>query len=329
MVFSNILGHSRSVGFLSRVMKGGRLAHAYLFSGPEGVGKATVARAMAAGLLCTDTSTPAPCGHCPGCRQFASGNHPDFLHIRPDGASIKIDQIRAVKKQLTFSPFAGGRRIVLVEEAQTMRREAGNSLLKMLEEPPPDNLFLLVASDAEPVLPTILSRCQVIAFAPLADTLAADIIRRHAPELGGREALTLARLSEGCPGRALAMETGEVLALHEQMIPALLEKKRSEARSVEEGLSLAGAMAELKTDLDLLLDLLKVFFKDALLLSLREESPAPISAARTKELTLARERWNLSQLSDKIRAVDSAVQALARNCNRGLVCEVLMLRLIA
>lgn len=329
MVFSNILGHSRSISFLSRVMKGRRLAHAYLFSGPEGVGKATVARAMAAGLLCTDTSTLAPCGYCPGCRQFASGNHPDFLRVLPDGASIKIDQIRAVKKQLTFSPFAEGRRIILVEEVQTMRREAGNSLLKMLEEPPPDNLFLLVASDAEPVLSTILSRCQVIAFAPLADDLAADIIRRHAPELGKRDALNLARLSEGCPGRALAMETGEVLALREQLIPALLEKKRSEARSIEESLFLAGAMAELKTDLNLLLNLLKVFFKDALLLSLCAESPAPVSAAHTKELVRARERWNLSQLSDKICAVDSAGQALARNCNRGLVCEVLMLRLIA
>ena len=328
MVFSNILGHERAVAFLARVIEGDRLAHAYLFSGPEGVGKATVARAMAAGLLCTDSSALAPCGHCPGCRQFASGNHPDFLHIRPAGASIKISEIRAIKKQLAFSPFAGGKRIILVEEAQTMRREAGNSLLKMLEEPPPDNLFLLVAADAEPVLPTILSRCQVIAFAPPADDLAADIIRIHAPEIDEQAALTLARLSEGCPGRALTMETGDVLALREQLIPALLEKKWSEARSVEEGLYLAGMMAELKADIDLLLDLLKVFFKDALLLSFCEDSASSVSAARTKELARARERWNLSQLSDKICAIDSAAEALKRNCNRGLVCEVLMLRLI-
>lgn len=309
-------------------MAGGRLAHAYLFSGPDGVGKATVARAMAAGLLCSDSSTPGPCGKCPGCLQFASGNHPDFLHIRPDGASIKIGQIRAIKKQLAYSPFAGGMRIVLVEEAQTMRREAGNSLLKMLEEPPPDNLFLIVASDAEPVLSTILSRCQLISFAPLADDLAAAVIRSHAPELGERESLLLAGLSEGCPGRALTMETGEVLALRDQLIPALLGEKRSEAQAVEEGLFLAGAMAELKTDLDLLLDLLTVFFKDTLLLSLCGEPSSHVSAARTKELALARERWNLSQLSDKVHAVDCAVRALARNCNRGLVCEVLMLRLI-
>ena len=309
-------------------MTNDRLAHAYLFSGPDGVGKATMARGMAASLFCTETSTLDPCGYCPGCRQFGSGNHPDFLHIEPDGVSIKIDQIRALKKQLAFSPFAGGMRVVLIEEAQTMRREAGNSLLKLLEEPPPDNLFLLIASDAEPILPTIVSRCQVVAFAPLAHDLAAEIIGRLKPELGYQESLMLAKLSGGCPGRALTMEAGDVLSLRDQIVAGLLEGRWSGARAVEEALFLAREMADLKSGLELVFDLLRLFFKDAMLGLLQVESQADISTDESKESGLARERWNLSQLSDKMLAIDAATRALARNCNRGLVCEVLMLQLI-
>jgi len=328
MLFSEIRGHSRALGLLTRVMSTNRLAHAYLFSGPDGVGKATVAREMAASLLCTEKDNPEPCGHCPGCRQYASGNHPDFLHVQPDGVSIKIDQIRALKKQLAFSPFAGGVRVVLIDEAQTMRREAANSLLKLLEEPPPDNLFLLIASDAEPILPTIVSRCQVVAFAPLAYDVAAEIIGLHAPELDGHQSMILAKLSGGCPGRALSMEAGDVLPLRDQVISALLEKQRPRARAVEEALFLAREMAGLNNGLDLLLDLLRLFFKDGLLGSLQADPQVQGPAGDPKDPLLLRERWNLSQLSDKMRAIDAAGKALARNCNRALVCEVLMLELI-
>ncbi|HEB70474.1 MAG TPA: DNA polymerase III subunit delta' [Desulfobulbus sp.] len=328
MLFSEIRGHSRALGLLTRVMSTGRLAHAYLFSGPDGIGKATVAREMAASLFCTEKDTPEPCGHCPGCRQYDSGNHPDFIHVQPDGVSIKIDRIRALKKQLAFSPFAGGMRVILIEEAQTMRREAANSLLKLLEEPPPDNLFLLIASDAEPILPTIVSRCQVVAFAPLADDIAAEIIGMHAPELDGQTSLMLAGLSGGCPGRALTMEAGDVLPLRDQVVAALLEQRWPRARAVEEALFLARELAGLNSGFDLLLDLLRLFFKDGMLATLGSESPSYSGVDDSKDPLLLRERWNLSQLSDKMRAIDAATDALARNCNRALVCEVLMLNLI-
>ncbi len=328
MLFSEIRGHSRVLQLLIRVMGTDRLAHAYLFSGPEGIGKATVAGEMAASLLCTEKSSLDPCGYCPGCRQYASGNHPDFLHVRPDGVSIKIEQIRNLKKQLAFSPFAGGIRVILIEEAQTMRREAANSLLKLLEEPPPDNLFLLIAADAEPILPTIISRCQVLAFAPLADDIAAEIIGIHAPELDGQASLMLAKLSGGCPGRALTMDAGDVLPLRDQVVTALFEEQWSSPRAVEEALFLAREMAGLNNGLDLLLDLLRLFFKDVMLESLRAEPQPSSTVDGSKDPLLTRERWNLSQLSDKMRAIDAAGRALARNCNRALVCEVLMLDLM-
>ncbi|HFQ88921.1 MAG TPA: DNA polymerase III subunit delta' [Desulfobulbus sp.] len=307
------------MNLLTRALSSGRLAHAYLFSGPDGVGKTRTAMEVAAALLCTDPDQR-PCRRCPGCLKFASANHPDFLAIRPDGVAIKIDQVRELKKSLAFAPFETGLRVVVLEEVQTMRREAGNSLLKVLEEPPPDNLLILVASDSEPILPTILSRCQVIPFYPLPLELAAEIIARENSELDREGALALATLTNGCPGQAGRLEAGGALELYRQVVAELAAPAAGEAAQVETALALAARMAELKQELDVLLDLLRIFFKDVMIAALS-------GSASSREVVLARERWNLERLSDKIAAIDSAHRALARNCNRALVCETLLLDL--
>jgi DNA polymerase-3 subunit delta' len=324
MVFSKIIGQPKAVKLLSRALAGNRLAHGYLFTGPAGVGKTTTALALAAGLFCEAPEKERPCGHCSGCLKFSSGNHPDFLTIRPDGAAIKIDQVRGLKKGLSFAPFEAGMRVVLIEDVQTMRREAGNSLLKILEEPPPDNLQLLIASESEPILPTIISRCQVIPFAPLAIGEATTVIRRLNPDLKPDEAHALSLLTGGCPGQVHAMHSEEVLQLRNECIDALLAGGQGEAGSVEQSLGLAGRIAELKDGLDSLFDLLAIFFKEVMVASLCNGEPQD-----SAKFGAARERWNLQQLSDMVQAVESARRGLARNCNRALVCEVMMLELFS
>ncbi len=328
MLFPNILGHARVLRFLERVMKNDRLAHAYLFSGPDGVGKTAVALQMAASLLCADNSELSPCGKCPGCIQFSSFNHPDFIHIIPDGVSIKIARIRELKKELVFSPFAGGMRVIIIEEAQAMRREAANSLLKLLEEPPPGNVFFLIAADSEPMLPTITSRCQVISFSPLSDELTAEIVSSQRPDLDKQQLTMVARMSGGCPGRALAMKFDAVFSLWQQIISALVVTGSSPAYSMEQALFFAREMAALKDGLDLLLDLLRLFFKETIEFSLQRVERVSGISVDIKVIEQARERWSLAQLSDRMSDIDSAGRDIAGNCNRGLVCEVLMSRLI-
>ncbi len=324
MKFSDIIGQPKAIKLLSRALAGNRLAHGYLFTGPDGVGKTLTAHTLAARLLCVADDEERPCGHCPGCVKFASGNHPDFLVIKPDGAAIKIAQVRDLKKSLTFSPFEAERRVIIIEDLQTMRREASNSLLKILEEPPPDNLLLLIASESENVLATIISRCQVIPFVPLTTSQAAQIISRINPELDPEEAHTLALLTGGCPGRMEALHDEEVLLLRNDCIQTLLQPGLSEAESVELALELAARMAKLKDGLDALFDLLAIFYKEALVAALCHKE-----SAGDRELDAARERWNLRKLSAMIEAVDAARRELASNCNRALVCEALLLELFA
>jgi DNA polymerase III subunit delta' len=322
MAFSPILGQVKALTLLSRALTNDRLAHAYLFAGPDGVGKTTVALDLAAILLCRDPRGGQPCGTCPGCLKFHSGNHPDFLRIRPDGAAIKIDQIRELKKALNFAPFESRMRIVLLEEVHTMRREAANSLLKVLEEPPANNLLLLVGDAAGALLDTIVSRCQVIPFAPLPLKLAAGIIRKHRPELDEAGGLALAGLADGCPGQALAIEADGILALYGRIVERLLAKRDKAAERAERALALAVDLAETKEGIVPLLALLRIFLKNAM-----AAQAGTSICSLAPEVERARERWNLQQLSAKMEAIDLAEQALARNCNRGLTSEVLLLDL--
>jgi DNA polymerase-3 subunit delta' len=322
MSFAGILGQTKALTLLTRAVASGRLAHGYLFAGPDGVGKTTTALSLAAVLLCLAPVGIEPCGTCPGCRKFLSGNHPDLLRIQPDGAAIKIDQIRELKKALTFAPFESRLRVVLIEEVQTMRREAGNSLLKVLEEPPPDNLLVLIGSTAGAMLDTIISRCQVIPFAPLPLPLAAQVIRQHRPELDETGSHTLAALADGCPGQALALEAEGTLALYRTILEQWLAPPRSTGERVEQVLHLAAQLAEAKEGMAPLLTLLRIFLKNVM--------AASTDAGCTgfaPEVLQARERWNFPRLSAKIAALDLAERALARNCHRGLTSEVLLMDL--
>ena len=322
MSFTELLGQAKAITLLSRAVTSGRLAHAYLFAGPDGVGKNTAARALAAVLLCRTPKGLDPCGTCPGCLKFTSGNHPDLLCIRPDGAAIKIDQIREMKKALSFSPFESSQRVVLIEDVHTMRREAGNSLLKVLEEPPANNLLILIGSTAGALLNTIVSRCQVIPFSPLPLELASSVINRHRPELDRDSCLTLAALSDGCPGQALALEAEGTLPLYQKILTGWLSPPRTVAARVEQALMLAVELAEAKEGMEPLLLLLRIFVKNVM--AARTDATA---ASFPAEVLQARERWNLVRLSAKMTAIDLAEQALARNCNRGLTSEVLLLDL--
>lgn len=191
--WSSIVGQQEAVSRLKRLHEGKRMPHALLFAGPESVGKYLSAKTFAAALLCE--SDDAPCGTCRSCRLVENESHPDLVIVRPDKQNIKIGEIRKMQKDLSLAPYMAQRRVCIVDEADKMRDVAANSILKTLEEPVGDVVFILITSKRYQLLDTIRSRCMLVPFGAVGwDDLARELVRRGADE----EAASLAaRLAGG------------------------------------------------------------------------------------------------------------------------------------
>lgn len=324
--FDAIQGQKKAKHLLATALAHDRTSHAYLFKGPTGVGKKMTARALAALLNCQGVQGMTVCGLCPSCKKFNSGNHPDFQLIEPEGAGIKIGQIRALQKNLAFPPFEAKTRVILLPDIHdTMRRpEVANALLKTLEEPPPDTMLILTGDEAGHILPTILSRCQVVPFTPLPLDDVAGLLghddRQHA--------MTLAAIAEGSPGRARQQELHGFLERRKAIIETLSTTGKHSPHLVSRVYGMAQQGAELKEDAEELLDLLTSWVRD--LIVLRSDTPRDMHLINQDLPNLAETagNWSTAALMTCLDAIGTARQQLRRNCNRTLVFEVLFFALL-
>ena len=159
--FDDVVGQSHVTRTLKNAIESNRVAHAYLFVGPRGIGKTTLSRIFAKALNClaSDKPTVTPCGVCDLCREIAAGNSFDVLEI--DGASNNgVDQVRDLRDQVQFAPAKGRFRIIIIDEVHMLSPSAFNALLKTLEEPPPHVKFIFATTEGDKIPPTIISRCQ-------------------------------------------------------------------------------------------------------------------------------------------------------------------------
>lgn len=192
---------------LKREMRSGRFSHALLLSGQQGVGKKTLARHLAKGLLCVhEDHALRPCGICRGCKRFENGTHTNLLipDLKQTDKTIKIDAIRGILDELGRHSLSDGARVILLENAERMTPQAQNCLLKTLEEADKDTHFILTADSERSILPTILSRCRIERMQPWDDERMADELRKNGLEHS--RIAELVALSEGSIGRALSIQ---------------------------------------------------------------------------------------------------------------------------
>lgn len=322
LCFTQLLGQAKAKRLLVRTLDSGRLPHAMIFKGPEGVGKSQFARGFAAAINCRDVNRIGACGVCSSCKKFKSGNHPDFEIVAPEKGVIKIDRVRELSKKLSYPPYESKARVVLLEDVHTMRREAANSLLKTLEEPPPNNVLLLTVEASQEILATLTSRCQVVPFFPLSMEETTAILIKSGLEKDS--AGWFAQLSEGSPGKALLFHKNEIVEIWKEIVTFLSDSQKDNDREIGELLQLAQNMVALKDDLPLLLGLLRLWLRDLLLFD-SSSTKQMIFAQRDSSMKL--KSWSSSVLFAKLQAIDRAQQELVRNCNKNLVCEVLLFKL--
>jgi len=322
MTFDQILGHSKQKEILRRAIRSKRLAHAYLFEGPEGIGKQLVALALTRAVVCAEGTG---CGSCVACRKVDHHNHPDLHLLEPDGASIKIEQIRDLQKELSYRPLEAAKKICIIDAAERMNPAAGNALLKTLEEPSGDALIILLSSHPERLLPTIRSRSQRLPFQRLAQDLIKTVLIRQ-PGLDATQAHILASLSEGSFKIALGKDHDLYLEQRKEIIRGISVLSMDNIVPIFE---LAQKLADNKEQLQDILEILQIFYRDLLTYKHYAGEEQLVNIDLIEEIRRAAQCHDQRALLHKLESLALTRRLLERHINRQLAVENLLLDLAA
>jgi len=331
MSWRHVRGHDENAAALRQSIAEGRLPHALLFVGPEGIGKRLFAKTLAQALLCERSTETAldPCGVCPSCVQVMAGTHPDVLMIaKPeDKHELPISTIRDLCIDLGLKPMRGTRRVAIVDDADDFSEEAANAFLKTLEEPPFGSVLILLGTSAELQLDTVLSRCRVVRFKPLDDATLATVIQESHLVDNPQDAARIAALAEGSVGRAQGLAMPDFAAFRRALLDEIAGQsgfdpsalaRRVEAFSKEAGKESAAQRGRA----GLLIAELTRLFRGVLWQTAGLEPPTPDSDDRRAMHALAErlEPEGVFVLADRCMEANYHLQ---RRVNLGFLLEAL------
>ncbi len=326
-------GQSKAVALLEHSLEHGHLAHAYLFIGPPHVGKMTFAIKLAQALNC-EASHP-PCGECQPCHRISQAKHADVQIIGLPSAGdsdrnrveISIEQIREIQRAASLPPYEGKHKVFIIDGAEHLSGEAANCLLKVLEEPPPRVLFLLLTTRERLLLPTVISRCQRVELRPLPIAEVEKMLAQNW-ELEAQKVRLLARLSRGCLGWArsaalddrLPEERAQRIAALTDLADAGYEERFSYAAQ------LAAQFEKNRGFAQEILDLWLGWWRDLLLVKVG--CLDAITNIDLETMLVQRAKgYSLAKVKGFIDHLQAAQEQLDRNANPRLVLEVLMLNI--
>lgn len=324
MPFSKLAGNERIKGLLRRAVSEGRIGQSIIMAGQAGVGKHQFALSLAQALNCERPAGGDACGECAPCRKIAAGEHADVETISPDGQFIKVDQMRQMSSKAQYLPYEGKRRVYIVDAAERLNDAAANSILKIVEEPPPTTLILFITSRPYRMLATIRSRCLMLSFAPLTsyelETFLKGYSRRPA-----EETKMLARLARGSIGRALSIDLGE---FREQRA-AMMELVEALAIS-RDTLKVLGAAEYLgkKLERDQFeehLEALLVLLADLFHLKAGEPAESLTNSDIAERLKRAAEIVTMDEIIGWVESIEKILEDLSRNVNRQMAVEAALI----
>lgn len=320
----NLTGHEWAVDMLKKhVVNGPR--HAYLFAGPPGLGRRSLALRFAQALNCsTPVEEAIPCGHCRDCKQIEAMQHPDLTIVQAEseGGIIKVDQIRDARRMLTLKPYMAKFRVALFLRFQEANDNASNALLKTLEEAPSYAVLILTADNPEQLLPTIVSRCEVLRLRPLE----LEKVQRELETRGlqNERAKLIAHISGGRFGYALRLV--EDAALLEKREEQLNDLQRLVTAPRVEKFAYADKLARDKDSMRHTILIWLSYWRDVMLRTAQAGTPL-VNVDRNVEIEYLAGRMNLSSARNVVINIESALEKMERNVNPRLLAEVLLLDL--
>lgn len=308
MSFSNIIGQDRVIRLLHSIIEKDGISGSYLFAGPDGVGKRSVGIEFAKALNCEKKGQDA-CEKCASCKKINSSNHPDIFIIQKEKESsfIKIDKIRDIIYQASLKPYEARKKIFIIIEAEDMNEESQNALLKILEEPRDNQVFILTTSRVSGLLPTIISRCKIIKFNLLSQVqIQGLLMERHG--FNEDEAVLFSHMALGSHGRAIAFKDKDEIKERDRMLNDFFFKKRAIFR--EE------VCDERKySDIEESLHMLLYWYRDLLISKFTEDKNIFLNTDRIHEIFSYSASFSIDKLERDISSVMKAMNYIRRNVN--------------
>jgi DNA polymerase III subunit delta' len=322
-----LLGHEWAVDMLKQHITHDSVRHAYLFSGPPGLGRRTLALRLAQALNCPQPVAPGePCGTCKTCQQIERMQYTDLAVIQAEkeGGTLKVEQIRAIRQSLVLKPYQGRYRVALFLRFQEANANAANALLKTLEEAPAYVVLALTADAPEQLLPTIVSRCEVLRLRPLPVERVEGYLKEHGADQ--TQARLLAHISGGRPGYALRlMQDKDTLDFRSQRLEDLQKLLQSTRRArFAYAEKLTDRKNEARERLRETLLLWLSFWRDVLLCSAGADTPLS-NVDCTQAIHALAGRLSLAEAHRLVESAEGAIEKLERNVNPRLLVEVLLL----
>lgn len=321
--FSEILGHEQIIEHLQNAIKLQKVSHAYILDGEEGAGKNMLARAFAQTLQCERGGTE-PCGECHSCKQAMSGNQPDIItvtHEKP--ASIGVEDIRGqLCGDIQIKPYSSPYKIYIVDEAEKMTVQAQNALLKTIEEPPAYGVIMLLTTNADAFLPTILSRCVTLKLRPVKNEIIRPYLmeKYHIPDYQAEVCTAFAR---GNVGKAERLAQSEQFAeLKSHLLHLLRHLRDMEVYELTEAVRSA---SEYKTEINDYLDLMALWFRDVLLFKATRQIDGLVFTEEINAISAQAQKSSYEGLERILKALEKAKVRLNANVNFELTMELLML----
>ena len=324
MSFQDIYGHEKKIAILQKALAQKRIGHAYLFSGIPAVGKKTIAWEFVKALNCEkEDALHDSCGECSSCRKIQRGNHPDVFSVEADGQFIRIDAIREIQEQMKCKPLEARRRVFVIDDADKMNDQAANALLKILEEPSPSNILILVTARPYSMPSTIISRCQHMRFNPLRfDTVAKFLVDRIG--MDDQRALLLAGLSGGSLGHAMELNEDDIVVYRTELIKLLSITQRNDPFSL---INFASFLGQGKKEIKQGLNILSTIFRDALVFKETQKNEMLVNQDNSSFISIQAARLSGGQILQNIALVERAGETIDQNVNKSLTLETMAFKL--
>ncbi|WP_352420336.1 DNA polymerase III subunit delta' [Proteiniborus sp.] len=323
MDFNDIIGHEKIIESLKNAIRNNLVSHSYLFEGPKSIGKEKIARVFAKTLLC-QKGGDSPCNTCPSCLKIESGNHPDFHVEYPDKDSFKKEQIEELQRTIRKIPLESNKKIYILDDVDKMTQQAQNSFLKTLEEPPGYAVIILLATNGYSLLPTIVSRCQVVKFT----SVEKHKIEKALINIYNRteeQARFISSFSNGIIGRAIELsKSDDFKLLRDETIEKLnivINGDKLKAFSVSE------FFEQNKELIDEIMDIILLWYRDLLIYKETGNIDFLINRDKTDLISCQCQKLSKQKIMDIIDVVNRTKDDIRSNVSFQLAMEVMLLKI--